>query len=127
MIFLILLTVIVLAPILFGAIFPWSWTLLASLVNLLLLAWVAESIMTRRPPAVSFRMIWPIAVPFALTAVWIAVQMMPGLPQQWHHPMWASAAEILGQDVGGSISVDPSGHPLSRPHGATAAAGSAGH
>lgn len=50
-VFWLLLAIVLLSPIPFGAIFPWSYTLLALIVGALVLAWLASLLVSgARPP-----------------------------------------------------------------------------
>ena len=107
MIFWSLIVLVLLSPIPFGSIYPWSYTLMSALVGAMLLAWTARRIATRQSPPVSLRHIWFIVVPFALVVIWILLQMATFTPESWHHPLWKSASEILETEIPGRISVDP--------------------
>lgn len=105
--FRILIALVVLAPLPFGAVHPWAWGLIGGAVGLLLLGWAAERALSREPPAVRAGRVWLILLPFALAAGWAMLQMAPFMPESWSHPLWREAAAALGADFGGFISIDP--------------------
>jgi O-antigen ligase len=102
-----LVGLVVLAPLPFGAVYEWTWTLMASIVGILLVTWSAEVVIAREKIGLGLRSTWPFVLPFALVAVWAAVQSLPITPDAWHHPLWDSAAAILGVDSAGSVSLNP--------------------
>ncbi len=107
MIFWSLIALVILSPIPFGSIYPWSYTLMGSAVGVLLLAWTITTAVSREGPAVSLRMVWPLVGMFALVAAWIALQTATWTPESWHHPLWRNTAEMLGMEIQGRISVAP--------------------
>ena len=100
-----LLAVVALAPLPFGANRPWAWSALALAVGVLLTLWAAAALLGRAPAAP--RGHWPFALVFAAVAGWIALQAVPWTPASWHHPLWAAAAEALGEPLAGAVSIDP--------------------
>lgn len=50
-VFWLLLATVLLAPIPFGAIFPWSYTLLALIIGALVLVWSASLLVAGTPPS----------------------------------------------------------------------------
>lgn len=44
---------------------------------------------------------------FALALAWAALQILPGMPQNWIHPVWTMASDVLGSTAQGTISLDP--------------------
>ena len=58
------------------------------------------------PHPVSIRCIRLSVILFMTAATWALVQNASWTPEAWHHPIWQLAAETLGQQVAGSISVD---------------------
>lgn len=44
---------------------------------------------------------------FAAALVWAIVQVVPGVPSIWVHPVWNIAADILGKSAAGTISLNP--------------------
>lgn len=103
----ILIAIVVLAPLPFGASLPWASMLLATLVGMLLLAWAVQVALEPAGPAVPIAAIWPVLVLFGAVVAWVILQMSPITPAAWHHPMWDSAAKLLGRPLSGTISVEP--------------------
>tara|TARA_R110002072_G_scaffold10726_51_gene49773 strand:- start:424 stop:1809 length:1386 start_codon:yes stop_codon:yes gene_type:complete len=106
-VFWLLLGTVLLSPVPFGAIFPWSYTLLALLVGVLVLVWSTTLLVAGAPPPVTLRMIALPAALFAAVIGWALVQASPWTPGAWHNPVWAETAKGLGADVQGYISVVP--------------------
>jgi hypothetical protein len=42
-----------------------------------------------------------------IALAWAVIQMIPGVPAGWAHPLWDSTAEILGSPVSRTISINP--------------------
>ncbi len=105
-----LLVVIVLAPLPFGSSRPWSWSLLAVLVALLLIGWVISCI---RPSVVlgglpvPARLLRGEIILFLATVCWAWLQTGSSVPEAWIHPVWREAAAALDLSLAGSISVYP--------------------
>ena len=98
------------APLPLGSNRPVAWTLLALVVGLLCLTWPLVVRRERDAPILSVR---PLALPLALfgTALaWAFLQTVPGLPPDWHHPLWQAVAGALAPDreVAGRIGLSPS-------------------
>lgn len=106
-VFWILLGTVLLSPIPFGAIFPWSYTLLALIVGVLVLVWSVTLLIAGAPPPVTLKMIALPALLFAAVIAWALIQATPWTPAAWHNPVWAETAKGLGTDVQGYISVLP--------------------
>jgi O-antigen ligase len=73
----------------------------------LLIAWSVQLARTRQQPEIGLRRTWPYIVGFLVVAGWTAVQASASAPVVWHHPLWDSAANALGMDISGRISLDP--------------------
>ena len=106
-VFWLLLGTVLLSPIPFGAIFPWSYTLLALIVGALVLVWSVTLLVAGAPPPVTLKMIALPALLFTAVIVWALIQAAPWTPAAWHNPVWAETAKGLGADVQGYISVMP--------------------
>jgi O-antigen ligase len=98
---------VVLLPLPLGAVYQWSWGLMACAVGVLLGAWSIRVFLGQQEVAVGLRGIWWLALPFTLTVLWIAFQALPLAPSSWRHPLWTSTAEALQFDVSESISLNP--------------------
>ncbi len=111
-IFRILLALVLLAPIPFGAYRPWAWSLLGTLTGGLLAAWAVSAALGRTPVNLSWRHLWFVVLPFLAALVWAGLQTWGGLPASWHHPIWMEVDRVLGSGIGrpaiaGSVSIDP--------------------
>ncbi len=102
-----LVGLVLFAPLPLASVYMWSWTLMACLVGLMLVAWGAISVVTRDPPAIGLRMVWPVVGLFTLAAAWTALQGSSFTPVELHHPLWDSTAQVLGIGVSSSVSIDP--------------------
>lgn len=107
MIFRLLIAVVVLAPLPFASVYPWSWSLMAVVVGSLLVAWSVLVALGRLRPAFGLRRTWPFVLLFLIPVIWAALQSLPVTPLAWHHPLWQSAADALGMELAGSVSLDP--------------------
>lgn len=86
MIFKILIALVMLAPLPFASVYPWSTSLMALVVGVLLVAWRAELLVKGKRPAFGLRSTWPFAALFGVTVVWAAVQAFRGGPDGWSNP-----------------------------------------
>jgi len=95
------------APFPLGSNRGWSWSLLALMIATAWLVWVA-SVWQR--PGIILRQARPLVVPLSLAAAalaWGVVQIIPGVPIGWAHPVWSMASSALRQALPGTISLDP--------------------
>lgn len=102
-----LLVVVLLAPLPFGSVLPWSWLLVAGCVGLLLMRFGIEVATGRRDARIPLRKIFWIVAPFLLVAIWAALQAAPFTPSSWHNSIWAATANVLGIPVAGRVSLSP--------------------
>lgn len=107
MIFWLLIAVVVLAPLPFASVYPWSWSLMAVIIGSLLVAWSALAALGNLKPAFGLRRTWPFVLLFLIPVAWAALQSLPITQQAWHHPLWRSAVDVLGMELAGSVSLDP--------------------
>ena len=101
-----LIAIVVLAPLPYGAVHLWSYSLLSLLTGTVLAVWAVAA--ARRPgacPVEARRYAVPAAL-FAGVLVWVGLQACPFVPVSWHHPLWADARSALGATAVGSISLD---------------------
>lgn len=105
--FWVLVVMVCLTPLPLGGIYPWSWGWLASGVGMLLAVWAIRVALGWQDVAVGVGRVWFLVVPFFFVAAWVAIQSSSITPTSWHHPLWSSAAESLGEQVAGSISLNP--------------------
>lgn len=102
-----LLALVMLAPLPAGGYRPWAWSLLALAASGLLTIWASAALAAGRDVAASLRPV-RVAVLLYLAALgWAVVQWLPWTPSAWHHPVWAEAADMLGRDLSGRITVNP--------------------
>ena len=80
---------------------------MAVVVGSLLVAWSIMAALGRLRPAFGLRRTWPLVLLFLIPIGWAALQSLSITPQAWHHPLWQSAAEVLGMELAGSISLNP--------------------
>jgi O-antigen ligase len=102
-----ILVLVVLLPLPLGAVYQWSWGLMALVVGVVLAIWSARVALGRQDPAFGLRSLWPMALAFGLVAVWIIVQSLSMTPSAWHHPLWDAALEALGGETRAAISLNP--------------------
>jgi len=107
MIFWTLVAAVLLAALPFGGDRLWAAGLLASSVGVLLLLWGAQLWRGRATLSVPPGRIWPALACFGAVALWIVLQSSSLLPADWEHPLWASAAEALGEDLSGAVGLAP--------------------
>jgi O-antigen ligase len=109
-IFHLLLTVVGLAPLPFGAVHGWAWNLLALAVGGLLVAWSQARLGGDLPSgSIPFK---PRDIIFLTSCsagllIWIIVQAVPDIPAGLYHPIWGETASILGENLPGRIGLDP--------------------
>lgn len=102
-----LIALVVLAPLPYGSVHLWAYSLLSVMGALLITAWAGVAAFRPRAYAIPIR---HFAVPgglLVLVLAWIGIQACPAVPAGWHHPLWGEAAPALAATVGGTISVDP--------------------
>lgn len=102
-----LLAVVLLSPLPLAANRPWAWSLLATLVGFLLVAWAGLAVAGRARAPAPFSRLWLIAIPFVSVLAWAFIQTLDLISPSLWHPLWGEAAAALGRDVGGMISADP--------------------
>ena len=114
LLFRLLLAVVLLAPLPLGSNRPWSWSLLAVAVGLLLAVWSVRAATGRAAVPVPAAFLLPVGLPYALVLGWAALQTASIMPPPLWHPMWAEAAPVLGAaggpgngTISGMISADP--------------------
>ena len=107
LIFWALLGTVILSPVPFGSIYPWSYTLLAIIVAVLVSLWSLSLVFSGASPPVTIGMIWFPATMFGLVLVWIVIQGSSWVPDAWQNPAWRETAAVLGTDIQGYITVNP--------------------
>ncbi|PWC88157.1 hypothetical protein TSH100_08460 [Azospirillum sp. TSH100] len=118
LLFRLLVAIVLLAPLPLGSNRPWSWSLLAVAVGLLLAVWSVRAAMGRVAVPIPPAFLLPVGLPYALVLGWAALQTSSVTPPSLWHPMWAEATPALGLAGGpgnglgnglgnGMISADP--------------------
>jgi O-antigen ligase len=102
-----IVALVVLLPLPLGAVYQWSWGLMSSVVGLVLAIWSARVGFGLQDPGFGLRSVWPLAILFGIVIAWIGLQAQPFTPASWHHPLWNTAAEALGDDTSSAISLNP--------------------
>lgn len=98
---------VALAPLPFGSNRPWSWSLLATVAGVLLVAWaIAHLRSSTRLPVAPRRVALP-ALLFASTCLFAFVQTLPILPASIAHPLWSFNAAIRPSSDFLPISLSP--------------------
>ncbi len=95
------------APFPLGSNRAWSWSLLCILIAVCWAIWVGE--VWSDPYGIrrtARGLTWPFALG-ALALFWGVIQILPGVPETWTHPVWQLAGSVLGTHPGGTISLDP--------------------
>jgi len=106
MIFRLLIATVVLAPLPFASVYPWSVALMAIAVGALLVAWSSLLVLGKTRLSFGLRSTWLFLLLFLIPILWAVLQSSSATPLAWHHPLWQSAASTLGQGSSGSVSLD---------------------
>ena len=102
-----IVALVVLLPLPLGAIYQWSWGLMACVVGAVLAVWSARVALGLQDVGFGLRGVWPLAVLFGIATAWIMLQAQSITPSDWHHPLWATAAQALGGGTASAISLNP--------------------
>lgn len=105
--FWLLIAILAWAPFPLGSNREWSWGLLSILVAGCWLLWTVWAVSSPEIQRRNLKQAWPPLAPAALSLVWAVVQILPGVPASWVHPLWASTANILGRPIAGTVSLNP--------------------
>ena len=107
--FWILVAVVLLMPLPFGAVHPVPWSLAAAVIGCLLLAWALCVLFRDLPYRPGMARLRHATVPFGLVLLWAGLQSLGGdwVPAALRHPLWDQAGAALGVSIGGAISIDP--------------------
>lgn len=96
------------APFWFGGNRPLAWGVNALLYPLILVAYDLGLLVLRRPyPVHPARIAVPILC-LVVCVAWVAVQLVAPAPFGAEHPIWPLAADVLGEPIAGTITIDPS-------------------
>lgn len=103
-----LLTLLAVVAVPFGANRMWAWALMAIVVGIMLIAMaLAGAVNPANLPVPWVRYRLP-AIGYLAILAWTLVQASPLTPLFMHHPLWAEAASLLNRPLTGAISLDPS-------------------
>ncbi len=98
---------VILLPLPLAGVYTWTWGLMSVIVGVLVGVWGVRVALGYDQANVGLYAIWPMAALFALSALWMVVQWLPFTPREWHHPLWTSAADVLGAQAVSRISINP--------------------
>ena len=102
-----LVVLVVLCPLPYAAVLPWSQGILACATVALLVAWsVQAAFASADTPFGLYDVRW-IVLPFLLVVAWAAMQGLPITPTAWHHTLWQAARGGIELPVVGTVSLDP--------------------
>jgi O-antigen ligase len=101
-----LLAIVVLVPLPFGANRPWAWSLFATLAAIALGIWFVHVRRTGGRPIRFAEHLLPPLLVFSLVLLWALAQILPWTPHTWHASLWAETAAFLGAPYRGAISFD---------------------
>lgn len=96
------------SPVIFGANVPMAWGLNAGTFGLLMAAYSIGHAVSRRPFPVAISKIGGAVTAFAIVTGWIYLQAQTWTPAVVQNPAWAEAGSLLGTQIPGAISVNPS-------------------
>ncbi len=72
--------------------------------------WLLWTVWAVSSPQIQWRNLKQAWLPLALAGLslaWAAVQILPIVPANWVHPIWASTANVLGRPIAGIVSLNP--------------------
>ncbi|MDP2620650.1 MAG: O-antigen ligase family protein [Hyphomicrobiales bacterium] len=101
------IALVALAPLPLGGNNPMAWTINALVAGLLSMGFAIENMRHRHPPKVPLRWLWFPAFLYVGVCLWALIQSLSISPDALHHPLWSLAADAMGHDVEGAISVNP--------------------
>ena len=105
--FWLLLLLVALAPLPFGANRPWAWSLLALCAAGLTVMWALAALVNADTVALSWGRYRPLFVLFAGFVAWSLYQALGPAPEAWWGPGWKQLAAIADGPVRGAISAAP--------------------
>ncbi|GAA0553832.1 O-antigen ligase [Rhizomicrobium palustre] len=101
------LAALIWAPFPLGGAIAWAYGVQALLIALSAAFWLTGALGSDEYLVRGNRSIF---LPFVLmlgTLAWAVVQILPGMPQAWIHPVWQMAAGALHLSLAGTISLNP--------------------
>jgi len=102
-----LIIIVAIAPLPLGSNRPLGWSLLSLEVGILLGLWALHHLWTGRPLAVPAKRVRVPLFLFSITCLWVAIQLIPGIPFGFAHPAWTEVSNFFGEEVPGRITIDP--------------------
>lgn len=103
-----IVALVVLLPAPLGGIYQWSWGLMSSVVGIVLALWSGRVALGMQDAGFGMRKVWLLEVTFGLVIIWILLQTVSFTPAAWHHPLWSTTADVLGDVAYSAISLNPS-------------------
>ena len=101
------LATVMLAPLPFASNRPWSWSLLATLVGILVVAEALSSYSTSTSQNQFLKRIAPGLMMFIAISLWVLLQTITGMPDGFAHPLFLEASTLIGTSSLFALSVDP--------------------
>lgn len=95
------------SPFPLGGAVAWAAGLQEILIAICWVLWVLATVGTGREFRSSNHVIVVPAMLAAFAILWAIVQVMPSVPANWAHPIWAMASDALGKSVPPVISLNP--------------------
>lgn len=95
------------SPFPLGGAIAWAAGLQEILIAICWLLWVLATGGAGNRTRSSNHLIFIPAAFAALAVFWAIVQVLPGMPTSWTHPIWAMASDTLGTSVPSVISLNP--------------------
>lgn len=108
-VFALLLALLALVAVPFGANRMWAWGLLAILVGMMMMAMALAGAFNAGNLAMPWARYRVLAIGFLTVLAWLLIQASTLTPAFLHHPLWAEAGRLLQRPLEGAIAVDPAG------------------
>jgi len=106
MIFKALILLVVLSPLPFASVYPWSRSLIAVAIGFLLVGWLLQVLRGKVRLSRGSGILWLAALFFGVAISWIIFQTLPYPPDGWKHALWEQASTVLGVPLAASISIN---------------------
>lgn len=95
------------APFPLGGSIPWAAGVQEIAVALSCALWLyGTRLMPLQNETLNVWLLTPLVLAVA-SVCWAVVQIVPGVPADWVHPVWSMAGDILGTKLAGTISINP--------------------
>lgn len=95
------------APFPLGGAIRWAPSVQQIAIVACWILWVAGSIQRPLLDRQYRRLIVVPLLLFGLALGWAVVQVMPGVPKGWAHPVWSMGSDLLGRKLASTISINP--------------------